>query len=180
MEKLITMKELLIYKTYFLKILISIKSMLSKPTLIYYLVPTVSFALFSNLQLALLLMLTSFVLDFATGILASWIEQKNNPKKIKVYLIESAKLRKSVVKATSYAIFILMVYFIEKTFFLKMISIESVSTQKLTVTTIAVAFCLAIEFFSVIENLKRAGFDLIGSFKKMVKNIKNLIATVKE
>jgi phosphatidylserine synthase len=173
------MNEMTLYKTYFLKILISMKSMLSKPTLVYYLVPTVSFALLSNLQLALLLMFTSFFLDFFTGILASWMEQKNNPKEIKVYLIESAKLRKSVVKAITYALFILLVYFIEKIFFIKMISIESISSQKLTITIIAVAFCLAIEFFSVIENLKRAGFDLIGSFKKMVKNIKNIIATVK-
>jgi phage-related holin len=174
------MNEMTLYKTYFLKILISMKSMLSKPTLVYYLVPTVSFALFTNLQLALLLMFTSFVLDFATGILASWIEQKNSPKKIKVYLIESAKLRKSVVKATSYAIFILMVYFIEKTFFIKMIAFDSISSQKLTITILAVAFCLAIEFWSIIENMKRAGFDLIGSFKKIVKNVKELVTTVKE
>jgi phage-related holin len=174
------MKELLIYQNYFLKILISIKSMLSKPTLVYILVPTLSLALFSNLQLALLLMFTSFVIDFATGILASWIEQKNNPKEIKVYLIESAKLRKSVVKATSYAIFILMAYFIEKTFFLKTIAFDSISSQKLTITILAVAFCLAIEFWSIIENFKRAGFDLIGNFNKIVKTVKDLVKTVKE
>ena len=76
-------------------------------------------------------------------------------------------------------LFIAGVYLFEKAFFIKTIAITSISDKELTITSIAVAFCFAIEFFSILENLKRSGFDLIGGFKKTAKNIWSLIHTVK-
>lgn len=173
------MSELAIYLKSFSKIFLSIKSMFKTPIGIVLILPSVSLALLSNLQLILLLMLIAYIVDFATGILASWIEYKKSNEKIKVYLIESTKLRKSVIKAVSYMLFIAGVYLFEKAFFIKTIAITSVSDKELTITSIAVAFCFAIEFFSILENLKRSGFDLIGQFKSGAKKIHSLIKSAK-
>jgi len=148
--------------------------MFSKSTSLYFIIPTITIPLLTNLQLALVLMFIAYVVDFATGILASYIEQKKNPQVIKFYFIQSSKLRKSVVKAITYMVMIGGVFLFEKAFFIKKFHFSHVSEQDLTVTLIATAFCFAIEFFSVLENLKRSGFDIIENGKKMVKVIKSL------
>ena len=173
------MQELSLYLKSFSKIFLSLKTMFKTPIGVSLIIPSISLALLSNLQLILLLMLIAYIVDFGTGILASWIEHKKGNEKLKVYFIESEKLRKSVVKAICYMLFIAGVYLFEKAFFIKSIAITSVSDKELTITSIAVAFSFAIEFFSILENLKRSGFDIIGQFKNGAKKIHSLIKSVK-
>lgn len=173
------MKEHLLYITYLSKISLSIQSLFSNPTGLMLLIPSISIALLTNLQLLLLMMLSAFIFDFITGIYASYIEKKQSNDKVKVYWIESAKLRRSVVKATSYMLFIAGVFVFEKLFFIKQLKFTSISEKEFTITTIAVAFCFAIEFFSILENLKRSGFDLLGQFKSGAKKVHGLIKTAK-
>jgi phage-related holin len=178
-NKFLQMSEFALYLKSFSKIFLSIKSMTKTPLGIVLILPSVSLALLSNLQIILLLMLIAYIVDFLTGILASWMEHKKGNEKIKVYFIESAKLRKSVIKAICYMLFIAGVYLFEKAFFIKTIAITSISDKELTITSIAVVFCFVIEFFSILENLKRSGFDLIGQFKGGAKKIHSLIKSVK-
>lgn len=158
------MKELITYSTYF-------KKMFAKPL---FTIPAIAIGSISTVQTALIILFFAFIFDFASGITASYFEQKRNPKKIKVYLLESSKMRKSIIKAISYLAFIFFIYCFEKVFLIKSFSFESVSTLQFTITSIACAFCFMIEFFSILENCKRCGFDILGKGQAMIKKIYNL------
>lgn len=120
-----------------------------------------------------------FLLDYVTGILASYIENKN--KEPKVYVIESERLRDSGVKAIGYMIVIIFSWFITKRIVVNPISIFGL-TAPLTVHQIALAILGVIEAWSNLENIKRCGFDVIGSLKNVitgVKSIKDEVNTLK-
>jgi hypothetical protein len=158
--------------------IIKIEPMLSQPTGIVLLISTVTIATLSTIQMSLLFLFISFIFDFLTGIYASWVEWKNKKIQITTYLIESKKLRKSVGKAIAYMAAIGFTYGFELVFFIKSFKI-SASGANLTITLIAVGVCVAIEFFSVLENMKRSGFDLIGKAKKGFSQLWDLFRTAK-
>jgi hypothetical protein len=158
--------------------IIKIEPMLSQPTGIVLLISTVTIATLSTIQMSLLFLFISFIFDFLTGIYASWVEWKNQKIQITTYLIESKKLRKSVGKAIAYMAAIGFTYGFELVFFIKSFKI-SASGANLTITLIAVGVCVAIEFFSVLENMKRSGFDLIGKAKKGFAQLWDLFRTAK-
>jgi hypothetical protein len=158
--------------------IIKIEPMLSQPTGIVLLISTVTIATLSTIQMSLLFLFISFIFDFLTGIYASWVEWKNKKIQITTYLIESKKLRKSVGKAIAYMAAIGFTYGVELVFFIKSFKI-SASGANLTITLIAVGVCVAIEFFSVLENMKRSGFDLIGKAKKGFTQFWDLFRTAK-
>jgi hypothetical protein len=158
--------------------IIKIEPMLSQPTGIVLLISTVTIATLSTIQMSLLFLFISFIFDFLTGIYASWVEWKNEKIQITTYLIESKKLRKSVGKAIAYMAAIGFTYGFELVFFIKSFKI-SASGANLTITLIAVGVCVAIEFFSVLENMKRSGFDLIGKAKKGFAQLWDLFRTAK-
>lgn len=156
-----------------------IQPMLSQPHGITLMIAAISFATLSTIQLGLFFLFISFVFDFLTGVYASWVEWKN--KKIQIttaYLIESKKLRKSVGKAIAYMAVIGFTYGFEIVFFIKSFHI-SASGAHLTITLVAIGVCIAIEFFSVLENMKRSGFDLIGKAKKGFNQFWDLFRSVK-
>lgn len=127
-----------------------------------------TFPLLNNLQLALLIFIGTYIADFATGILASYVEIKNGtkpmPKSGRVFSSEEA--RKTVVKGVGYALFILCAYGLEVVFFDKDVKLGQLSTKSFGLCELAIGFSTVIEMYSVlIENLKRAGWDIIGQVK---------------
>lgn len=155
-----------------------IEPMLSHPAGLIILAGSITLAALSTVQLSLIFLFVAFLFDFITGIFASWIEWKNKKLKIKTYLIESTKLRKSVGKAITYMAVISFTYGLELLFFIKSFNV-AVSDQKITITLAAVGVCIAIEFFSIIENGARSGFDLIAKINSVAKSVWNIIRNVK-
>lgn len=132
-------------------------------------------------QKAVILLGIFFILDFITGILASWIEvKKTNSTAGKKYVIQSSKLRLSAVKFICYALGILCAWGIEIVFVIKKVPSGSISTQNLTFTTVVIAFFCVIEFYSIFfENIKRMGFDVIQKVKKISSEAWKLYKTIK-
>lgn len=172
------MHEFLIYKTYFLKLAISIKAIFTKPAGVAMLIPTISLALLTTMQLCLIFLFIAFVIDFGTGVLASYCEMKDQKLTVKVYLIESKKLRSSLVKAITYMMLIAFVFGFEKIFFIKEFTFSGISDKSFTVTIIAIAACIVIELLSILENMKRSGYDLLGKIKTSAKKIWALKKTI--
>lgn len=152
--------------------------MLSHPSGLFILIGSVTLAALSTVQLSLIFLFVAFIFDFITGIFASWVEWKNKKLKIQTYLIESVKLRKSIGKAITYMAVISFTYGLEALFFIKSFNL-AVSDKQITVTLVAVGVCIAIEFFSIIENGKRSGFDLIEKINITAKNIWKTIRNIK-
>lgn len=178
--KLSIMETVSLYSKSFIKLGISLKSISTSPAATITSGTIIVTTYFSTVQKALLLLLLFFILDFITGIIASYKEkkqkEKKNPKLKEQTLISSEKLKLSAVKAFTYASSILGVWGIERVFFIKTFKFENVSTEDLTVTLIFVGFCCAIEFYSIVfENFKRMGFDIASKFFKVVKGIKKVI-----
>lgn len=171
---------------YLSKLAIPFKGAGTTPTSVIFgiVIPTISIAALSNMQKAFILLAFFFVIDFITGILASRVEkrkaEKTDPALREKNLISSQKLKLSAVKAGTYAFSIIGVYMIEKIFFLKSFKL-GISDNELTVTLVFVAFCSAIEFYSIVfENFKRMGYDIAKKFTVMVRGAKKLISEVKE
>lgn len=111
----------------------------------------------------------AFTFDFITGTAASWYENKKQNKKPKIYFIESRKLRRTIIKATTYLIFIMMsggfyFLFFDGTFGLP------ISTKTFTIIEITFGMCIAVECWSILENFKRLGFDIVGKITNMAKH----------
>jgi phage-related holin len=179
------MEWITLYSKYFFKLGLSLKTMGSSPAGIVTGTSLVAISVLSSVQKALLLLLLFFILDFITGILASWKEkkekEKTKPELKEESLISSEKLKLSAVKAFTYASAILGVWGIEKVFFIRTFKFDNVSTEGLTITLIFVGFCCAIEFYSIVfENFKRMGFDIAKSFINVVKNVKKIIFQVEK
>lgn len=114
-------------------------------------------------QLSFYIFLAMMAFDFATGILAAYIEQLKNPKEIKVYLVKSSRARESLVKLITYLMVIAFMYMFEITLKMKPFEFDNDYFQvSLTISNITILICAVIEFFSVLENAKRSGFDVIG------------------
>jgi phage-related holin len=179
------MEWLGLYTKYFFKLGINLKAMASSPTGVISGSTIVVASVLTSIQKALLLLLLFFILDFITGILASWKikkeEEKLDPTLKGTALISSDKLKLSAVKAFTYASAILGVWGIEKVFFIKTFKFDNVSTEDLTVTLIFTGFCCAIEFYSIVfENFKKMGFDISKRFLKVVNSIKKIVFQVEK
>lgn len=155
--------------------------MLRKPLTLFTSLPLIGFPILTTSQKAVILLGIFFILDFITGILASWIEvKKTNSTAGKKYVIQSSKLRLSAVKFICYALGILCAWGIEIVFVIKKVPSGSISTQNLTFTTVVIAFFCVIEFYSIFfENIKRMGFDVIQKVKKISSEAWKLYKTIK-
>jgi phage-related holin len=155
--------------------------MLRKPLTLFTSLPLIIFPSLTTSQKAVILLGIFFILDFITGILASWIEvKKTNSTTRKKYVIQSSKLRLSAVKFICYALGILCAWGIEIVFVIKKVPSGSISTQNLTFTTVVIAFFCVIEFYSIFfENIKRMGFDVIQKVKKISSEAWKLYKTIK-
>ena len=174
-----------LYSKYFFKLGISLKTMSSSPAGVITGSSLVVVSVLTSVQKALILLLIFFVIDFITGIIASWKEKKDkekiDPKVKEQSLISSDKLKLSAVKAFTYASAILGVWGIEKVFFIRTFKFENVSTEDLTVTLIFIGFCCAIEFYSIVfENFKRMGFDISKKALSVIRHVKKIIFQVEK
>ena len=174
-----------LYSKYFFKLGISLKTMSSSPAGVITGSSLVVVSVLTSVQKALILLLIFFVIDFITGIIASWKEKKDkekiDPKVKEQSLISSDKLKLSAVKAFTYASAILGVWGIEKVFFIRTFKFENVSTEDLTVTLIFIGFCCAIEFYSIVfENFKRMGFDISKKALSVIRHTKKIIFQVEK
>jgi len=183
--KISIMEWISLYTKYFLKLGISLKAMASSPVGVITGTSIVAVSVLSSVQKALLLLLLFFILDFITGILASWKDkkeaEKTNPNLKEQSLISSDKLKLSAVKAFTYASSILGVWGIEKVFFIKTFKFDNINTEGLTITLIFISFCCSIEFYSIVfEIFIRMGFDIGKRFLFVVNRLKKLVFQVEK
>lgn len=174
------MEWLSLYTKYFLKLGISLKTMVSSPVTGVATGTVIVASAMTNTEKAVYLLVAFYVLDFITGILASWKEKKQaeelDPSLKEKDLISSDKLKLSGIKAFTYASAILAVWGIEKVFIIKSFKLSHISNEDMTLTLIFIGFCCAIEFYSIFfENFKRAGFDIKKNFSKVMTEVKKTI-----
>jgi len=151
------------------------------PFLVFcYTLLIINITVMTTAQQSGILLLLSLILDFITGILASWTEIKKNKtvsRDKNKYVIESAKLRFTGVKIGCYSMGILGAWGVETIFLLQKIPLGYIATKDLTLTTFVIGFFCIIEFYSIFfENIKRMGFDIIQKISeawKLYKTIKN-------
>jgi len=130
---------------------------------------------------AMLMFFGAFLLmDYATGILAAWTEHRKktdnertahdgncqlstvNPPLKRPYFISSERLRSSAAKVIGYMLVIAFAAFLDFAFFHGGVHLPGADRPPMTAAEIAISGCTAVEFLSNLENLKRAGFDLLG------------------
>ena len=120
------------------------------------------------------------LVDFITGVIASYVEDRKVKRVYSAYFIQSNKLRKSAVKTMSYMMLILISHLFSIIFKLGLFTIPVIGTET-ELSTIAFTICISIETFSIFENLKRSGFDIFKEIRKVIssviKGIKYVIAT---
>lgn len=198
------MEELLLFKSCFIKIFFTFKLVLSKPLTALTFAGITGLSIFTRIgalditQQALLFLLGSFILDFITGVYASYIETKAKIKplekkpntKWKRFLnmidtlgktISSEKLRKSVVKAIAYSLIVICTYGIQVIFFVKKFKFSNMSDREFTITLIVIGFCIITELWSVFkENLPRAGYDIGGAIMNVVRGVKKVKKDIEE
>jgi phage-related holin len=179
------MQEVYVYLRYPAKILASFKLILSKPAGAATVVPAIALMpALTTPQKALILLACLFVIDFGTGIGASWVEFKKalpvTPGSGKRYLIQSSKLKLSGVKFIIYGLGCLIAAGFEWVFIAQEFEPHK-ALQKLSLTSIVIGFFCVIEFYSIVfENFKRMGFDVIQELKKMFKSGRDIYKTVKD
>lgn len=146
---------------------------------------------------ALLLLAGLILIDFVTGLLVSFKISKEEAKKngqyatkettkqklfgrilfkIKFYhdVIESGRLRLSLLKVTMYMFFIIGAKTIQMMFKIKPFEF-SWSEVQWTITTITIAVCAAIEVKSIVfENIKKLGYDFLDKVFSLFKTYKEI------
>lgn len=166
--------ELLVH--YMGAVFIKIGYMITKPVSILAVPVIAGLSLKSDTSSMLIILIVAIMLDFVTGMIGSYVEFKNGTAtKPKVYFIESSKIRKSIVKSVSYLLLIVLVALFEIAFFTVNIPrlSEITLSRSLTGVEITIGICFLIEFWSILENFKRAGVDIIGKVAAVFNKIKS-------
>ena len=117
------------------------------------------------------------VIDFVTGVWASYVDSYKANKPITAYIIQSNRIRTSILKGIAYMGFILITWLFCFVFKVQELSIAGVV---INIVTASIALCILIEVHSTFENLERCGYDFYGSVKKVVKNAVSAIKFVKK
>ncbi|SHK69867.1 phage holin family protein [Epilithonimonas mollis] len=146
-------------------------------------VPTVGMISLSDCQLGIFLLIILMLLDFITGVFASWVIWENSKVESKFwkYGFTSTRLRLSLVKCVTYFLFILCAFGIEYIFKIKSWKAENYTEHQITLTLITIAIACAIEFYSIFfENLPKAGFDIETKVKLIFSKFKKAVTSVKD
>lgn len=120
-----------------------------------------------------------FIIDYITGLVASWTEWKAAKVKRSTYFLESKKFRKSLLKATTYFLFVGMSYLMWYLVFDGGVQLP-VSNKEVNIITVAFGICIAIECWSILENMKRSGYDILGAFRTAFKGFLKTYNEVKK
>ncbi len=142
---------------------------------------------FTTLHLAIILLIGFTIVDFGTGVLASWCRfnakkkaKQLTDKEVKKGWFSSEKWKLSLVKVITYFFFILLTYEVQNVFKVKTFAFEKYTEVEFSITLFAIAICIAIEFYSIFwENLPRAGFDIPKKIIDVFKAFKKLFTTIK-
>ena len=138
-----------------------------------------SLLLTPNSKMILFFFISFLLCDYVTGIIASWMEFKAGKRESDgVYFLSSKRLRESGVKVLGYCLVITFAVFLNQVFFPSGVVLFGV-TAPLTVVEIALSGCTAIEFLSNLENMKRAGFDVVGKLSSGFKTVWGLVRQAK-
>jgi len=121
----------------------------------------------NNTTMLFSFLITMLVCDYITGIIASYAEKD---KKAKVYIIESKRLRESGVKVIGYLLVVILAWFVSKNIYVDNIKLFGV-IREFSVLEIALVICAGVEAWSNLENMKRAGFDIVGKLENIIKKI---------
>lgn len=146
------------------------------------LISAFAFPVLNNIQLALVILLGAFIADFLSGWLASYMEIKRGEREMPKsgYSFESTRARESVVKAIGYIILILGSLALEHLFFDKKFEFSNLSSKSVGVTELIIGFCVAIELYStMVENMKRAGFDIVGKVTNAATSLWDVFRKIK-
>jgi hypothetical protein len=174
---------------YVVKTATLIKSAFYQPLSLSVSIPIITFSVLNKIQLALLLLAFCIFIDFVTGLWVSYEEKlkkfKEEQIKIKsrlrflfIEVLESEKIRYTILKALVYGSFILVIYIGEKIFFIQLEKdIEAI--DKVFYTLLVIGILCAVEMYSAIfENAKKLGLDLelkINNFFNWLVDIKQKI-----
>ncbi|EJL66322.1 hypothetical protein [Flavobacterium sp. CF136] len=192
------------YINYLAKPLLTAKKVSTTSKGIALSIPTL--ALISTLHIekqVLMLLGVLLIIDFLTGILVSFKIAKDAAKKkgqfatkdttdhkyfarllfkIKFYynVIESEKLRLSLLKMTMYMFAIIGTKTIQSMFKIKSFLL-SFSDEKWTITIVVIAICCVFEVHSIVmENVKKLGYDLIDKIFSVFRSYKEIKKEFKE
>ena len=182
-------EEITLYLHYLAKPFIIIQEVVTTPKGIAFAIPTLgTISLLSTQRLAFTFLVIAYLLDFITGVIASFIERLEEEKKIQevesftwkqkvIYFfdnISSDQMKRSIVKGIAYSVFILCSHGIQFIFKIKPFSF-SFSDLVWDLPLIAVAGAIVIELWSILlENFKRMGFDIIKIALEMFSKAKEV------
>lgn len=192
--------NLIYYLSYLSKPLLSLKKVTTTTKGIAVSVPALALLSTFHIEVKVLIFLTALIIiDFVTGILVSFKIARDKAKKegkfatkettkhklfarimfkIKFYydVIESGRLRLSLLKMTMYMFAIIGAKTIQSMFKIKPFSF-SFSEESWTITIIIMSICCIFEIHSIVaENAKNLGYDFIDkifSVFRTYKDIKN-------
>jgi phage-related holin len=178
------MNFLTLFSSYITKTTIVAKALFSKKGIIIFTPVFISLPILSQLQESLWLLFWLMVVDFFTGIIASWFEknkaEKTNPELKKENLISSEKLKKSGFKTLLYICSILAVFHVQKTFQLKTFQL-SFSELNLSPGMVIIFFWCMVEFYSIVfENFKKMGFDVMEKIGNIIGVFKTTKSKIEE
>lgn len=122
-----------------------------------------------GVSFGLLFLFVFFIIDYVTGLGASWKERKNQLS-VPPFFFESKKMRMSLLKACTYLLFIFMSWVMWFLFFDGTVHLP-VSTKEINIIGITIGICIAIECWSILENMKRMGFDVLEKTMNLFKNL---------
>lgn len=142
-----------------------------------------------DLKSIVYLLLGLMVIDFITGISASYYERKSKLKTFKdsgdeieyailksENLISSEKLKMSGVKFALYGVTSLVAHAIQNIFLIKNFNLNFTELD-FTITIVVISFWCIVEFYSIVfENFKKMGFDVV----KIALNIFNKYKSTKD
>lgn len=138
----------------------------------------ITLAITNDTTMLFSLLFTMIISDYITGIMASYIEDRKANVVPKVYFAESQRLRESGVKIVGYLLLIILSWFVSKYIYTDKIRLFGV-IREFDALQLTLIISSSIEFLSNLENLKRAGFDIIGKISEGAKRIHVLIKDIK-
>lgn len=133
------------------------------------------FLAIDGVHVGLMMLVVVFLVDYATGLGASWAE-RHTRESSSPFFLQSKKMRDSLLKACTYLLFIFMSWVMWYLFFDGTVTLP-ISTKPINIISITIGVCIAVEMWSILENMKRMGFDLLG---KIVRTFKTFWKTYNE
>lgn len=161
--------------------------LLKKPLLLFATIPIAVVTPEIDLQSVVKVLFYLFVLDFITGLCASYFDwKKDETKKDKWFFgkgegFSSDKFKKMFVKLIVYAGGPLIINEFQKVFFIKSFRYEIISEASIDIATFLVfLFCLNEGYSIFHENLPKCGFNIFSLAKKLIGIYKETKNDLKE